>query len=347
MNKEQLQEILESTQPYAVSPHSAITLDLRPTWNTNIDPDDVDAPVDAFVNTKQNKYQLTAGALLSLAGALQMGKNMLLASPAEHVEPLLNWWYKTIPDEDSPAFTISKNDVASAVVKATGELPQFPTHYLNKIVEALAFSTDGTDNSVIHPYVKSSTKETFFIVYTKNISTLAQDDVWYGGIAFKMSVSGNVIPTLSAVLVRPSDDAVLIPANLDYKYKASKHGRGVTNVDSWVEDSVGILCALLERELGVLNYLAKYDGSQHAGNIIDDILREVSLPRIVKSAVLESVENNDDTSGYGLLNDILSALDFSPESEYDGAINEKIMRAAGKLWAVLDNRCDECHQMFH
>lgn len=346
VNIEQFKTILVDTQPYAVTPHSRISLELGEDWSHATTHKDTEDIIDAFVTTGENRFQLTTGALMSLASTLQMGKDMLFSSPAELVEPLLNWWFSTIPDEDSPAFTLGRNDVVTAVVKPNGELPEFPVFYIDAIVEELRTSL-GASEFFVHPWYLSTTKETFCIIYSDVVSATVSGDAWHGGVVFKMSSAGAIVPTVSMALVRPSDNAVIIPPDLDYRYKRGTHGQGVTNTQTWVQDSVGFLCALMSMESGVLEKLAEHDSSQHTGTIISDIMREISLPRIVQSFVLDHAVDNDDPTGYGILNDILAALDYTEDSVYDDKINEKIMRAAGSLWIVLDSRCESCHQMFH
>lgn len=345
MNIDEFKEILRATQPFATTDHQKIQVELREGWSKDLKKSEADTVVNAFVVTPQQRFQLTAGALMSLASTLQMGKDMLLSSPANLIEPLLNWWFGQLEDEDSPAFTLGANNVITAVVKPSGELPEFPAFYVDTIVDTMRRVTGGEQFSV-HPWYMSNMKETFCIVYSDGMSHTIGEDVWYTGIVFRMSASGALVPTLNLAFVRLSDLAVYITSLKDIRYRPSKDGQGVTNTQTWVEESVDTLCGLADSEARMLGWLVKYDASEHVGHILSDIMHEVSLPPVAQSYVLDSTVDNDDTSGYGLLNDILSALDFSEDSPYDNKINERIMRGAGRLWTVLNGRCDSCHQLY-
>lgn len=338
-----LNTILQNALPHQVTEHSAVRVELGQEWNNGIDAkSEPERPVDAYVSTQSARYQLSVGALTSLAGSLTMGRDMLFASPPNLVEPLLNHWLSSLPDEDGPSFTIDEHGVATAVVRTAGELPGLSVQYVRAIYSLLTELSDGDVR--IHSWVRANTKETQVIFIIDALSVTVNDDTWRGGVGFTMSSSGMLVPSVYPVLVRDGGFEAIYPPSLDFRYKKSKHGSSLESTITWAEDSVGVLYTLLERELKVLPWLAGHDTAQHAGNIISDVLREVGLPRVVKSEVIEASVENDDSSGYGLLLDILSTQDFEEE---DSALTEKIGRAAGKLWEVLGNRCDECHQMYH
>lgn len=346
MELEQFKQILVDTQPYAVTDHSKISLEIYEGWADATAPKSLGDVIDAYATTKTKRFQLTTGALLSLASTLQIGADAVFATPPELLTPMLNWWFDAIPDEDSPAFTLSKNDVATAVVRPQGELPEFPTFYVDAIAEAMKVGL-GSEKFYVHPWYLSSPKETFCVVYSDAGAHIVGSDTWYTGIVFKMSSAGLIVPSLSLAFVRPRDNAVVIPPKLDYRYAKRKHGAGRTNTQTWVEDSVSFLCSISGEEARVLESLVSYDASEHVGAIVSDIMREVSLPRQVLSHVLDAVVENDGDTGYDLLDSVLSGLDFTDESVYDDKINERVMRAAGRLWQVLESRCETCHQMYH
>lgn len=336
----ELYSLLEASQPFYTTPHSSVRVDLGEGWAKGVDPKKEGTAVDAYVSTKEDRYQLSSGSLLSLAGSLSMGRDILFASPPKLIEPLLNHWLSTVPDEDGPSFTINDDQIATAVVRAPGELPGYPRQYIQAMVELL---TDLSGNEVrVHPWVRSTVKETHVYLVVDGLTEVVGEDTWHGGVGFSMSCAGSIVPSIYPVLVRREDDAIVFPPNLHFRYKKSKHGGGLENTLSWVEDSVGVLYTVLERELRVFKWLKAHDTSQHAGNIVSDVLKEVSLPRVLKSDVIEHSISNDDSSGYGLLEDILHVQDFENE---DQMIPEKVGLAAGKLWTVLGNRCDECHQL--
>lgn len=339
---ERLESFLSKAAPSQVTEHSSVRVDLGSEWANGVDPKDTEHVIDAYVSTNDGRYQMTVGTLLSLAGSLTMGKDVIFSSPSYLIEPLLNHWLTTLPDEDGPSFTIDENGVATAVVRPAGELPAYPATYARSIYDLLEKLSEST--VTVHPWVRSDFRGTHVLFVVEKLEAVVEEDVWHGGVGFTMSSAGMLVPSIYPVLVRSGDNALVYPSNLDFRYKRTKHGYGVENTLAWVEDSVGILYTVLERELRVFKWLAKHDTSQHAGHIISDVLKEVGLPRVVKAEVIEASVENDDDSGYGLLCDILSTQHFDEE---DTALTEKIGRAAGKLWTVLDNRCDECHQMYH
>ena len=87
MELEQFKQILVDTQPYAVTDHSKISLEIYEGWADATAPKSLGDVIDAYATTKTKRFQLTTGALLSLASTLQIGADAVFATPPELLTP--------------------------------------------------------------------------------------------------------------------------------------------------------------------------------------------------------------------------------------------------------------------
>lgn len=342
-----LKVLSDSTPSYVTEPQTA-KLTLTDKWGEDVADSDEGDEVPAYVVLNNTTaLSLTKRAVVSLAKAVSVPKDLLFSSPPHLTVPLVNYWLSTVPDAKGPCFTVSSSDVATAMVAGSSVFP------LNaaQVATSIAFevrSQLGDDSMILRfgsRFDLRPNRTEFTIVSDKIFFFHPQTgEKWYWGVHTVMSLTGHTAPTISAYLCR-ADGVGIIPSRGVSKYSVRKHGKSLDSVFDWVSDSVGVLTA--DAEDLVARYATLYDqvvADAEMSNVLTDLLEKISLPVSSQNAVIENAEALED--------DVLTAFTFvrlvaelqDVEDETPERI-ERIQRAAGEVPDIMGARCTKCHNL--
>lgn len=329
--------------PAGVTPASLCVVKMVPSWNLAL-PEDLDEPIEVIMSGGGSGWALkmTQHTLFTLAGNFGITKSLLVETPPNLTQPLMNYWLDVVGAENSPRFVYNSSKVALDLYRPYNvppvnalDLMQSAADHMaeavgGEVVDAAAYMTLG---------FHELTLRLFFPPLEENVVT----STWQAGVQITTSPSGQLATSMVMVFRRIKDGLMFTLPHHEFKYSQKRHGASPEAFGAWLHDGIGLIAADVAEERKHMKDLVGVDVEEDLQIILDDLYAEVSLPMRLRALVNEEIEDMlpSGATAWDLLVCIAkTAMSDEPEPQ-----RERLRRAAGRLHAVLGDRCDSCHSL--
>ena len=337
-------QALTAAQPVGKTEPAQCKVVMTPAWNLHLTDEDLDEPIDVVIQVGVEwALKLTQHTLYSLASNFAIPKALLVETPPELTQPLVNYWLSVVGAEHAPQFVYDKNNVAVDLFRPYNAAQLNPSAMAIFVAEQLATASGAEPGDVeISSYMTATYREVVFRAFLPSPEEGAVTSTWRLGVQVSMSPSGVTSTLLTMVLRREDGLLVTIPRH-EFKYSPKRHGATLDAYCEWISESIGIIVAEAPEERTRLQHLAEISVEADLQNILNDLYTTTTLPMSLKATINDAVEHlPPGATGYDLMVCVASAA-YTP-GEPEGR-REKARRAAGRVYAVLGSRCTSCHSL--
>lgn len=344
-----VREVLSKSEPLAEYPLliGATNFSLDPTWNYGLDSLDDNDPVNATVTIGTREFPLTKDAIFQATSACGLPKAYVSRTPANLIEPQLNYWYGDGHGLGSKQLKmLVAGEHAAAVTRAT--INPFSTlrileETLNGIEDKYGSGDVYADpkfhHNLTHTYLRLIIPGKTYEI--KNTGT--DNDIWSMGINVHNSLTGVGQTSLDGYLFRWwCTNGAIDTAASSGTWSRRSSGQDETTVYEWARNVVEDVLGTLEDSVPSLQEMAHTPIEGDTQHVIRDIFSRYKLPVRAREAVMANLRNsNDELTMYALMQAITSVANITE----DPSEQQELMRIGGDMPRTVTDRCDSCHRV--
>jgi len=324
---------------------------LEPTWNHALTSLTGSSPVEAYIRIGKGiaaqELQLTKDALLEATSLIGLTKGYVTKSPAELIQPQLDYWFGEGLDKEYQVLTRNGN-LGQAFIRGT-IVPFSNLRLLEEATDAIR-SRYGRDTEIVaDAKFTHSLKKTHLrlIVPEKSrvmVNTGTDDDLWSVGLRIRNSITGAEQTSLDGYLFRYfcTNGSIDTAASSGAWSRRGEKGSKPEEVYTWARAVMGDVLDGLEHSLEKIQALTDISVEGEVQDVLHDVFRDYMIPGPIRSKVVQNMAEESNLTMYSIMNAI---TEVANDSEMDPAHVEQLMVAGGNLANTEHERCESCHHL--
>ena len=302
---------------------------------------------NSTVKLGNTTYEVSPDALLSMAAFCGLPKSYVLRTPADLIEPQLNYWFQRGLDDKSFKALAVGGDTIQAVTRGT-ITPFSNLQLLEKAEESLKHNF-GSDVEILvdEKFSHSLTGTWLRLVVPSEQKDIqgspVNGDTWSLGLQIKNSQTGQGGTAIDGYLFRwwCSNGAIVTDASAGVWSRRSS-GQSEEDVYEWARGAVDEILGGLSGAFDQVQHMVHVSLDGEVQDSLRDIFDRYRVPMRLRNPVIDEMVESDDLTMYGVMNAVTAAANAAglPESHV-----EQLMRVGGDLPRVSEARCTSCHRI--
>jgi hypothetical protein len=345
---EQLYESFSKTEPlsqitFTTDSVSKVKFKLGPAWAIGLDNlDGTDVVPDVEMKVGTGSYQLTKDCMLQATSMIGLPKNFVTKSPANLLEPLLNWHYHAGMTNKSERKLLAAGSTGLAVT--TGSIVPFSN--LKILDEATAAIKEhfGQETEILadFKFAHDLRKSHVRLIIPDTVVQLRADDQWCGGVQWKNFLSGEKPTSFNAYMFRwicLNGQTSVHACSGNYNRRTGGQG---DEFYEWARQVVDECLGGLENEFNAISAMSSEPLEGEVADVLSNIFSTYKVPPAVRTRIIENMVESDDLTAYGVLAAVTEAANASDLSAEQ---RDRLLQIGGALPHALTNRCQTCHRI--
>lgn len=301
--------------------------------------------VDATVRIAGHEYQLTRDALLEATSLIGLTKAYVSKTPAQLIEPNVNWWYKNRVGELK---ALTAGDRILAFTRPTIH-PFSNLRLLDTALEGIEKQYGDGEVLVDYKFHHDLRQTAVRLIVPAHVRRPREDQPWSAGIQIRNSLSGEKPLTLEGYLFCwwCTNGAVSTHAQSG-AWNRRSGGQDDDSVAEWARHAVDEILGGLEHEFDAIDELATTpipfttaDGAPDAGAALVDVFEQYRVPLESREAIIEQMVNQDDMTMYG----VMQAVTQAANGDVRENVRQSLMEIGGDLPRANATRCGTCRRI--
>lgn len=318
---------------------------LTAAWNTGLANAAGTDVVGVTVTIGGQEYQLTRDAMLEATSYIGLTKAYVSKTPAQLIEPNVNWWYQNRPGELK---ALVSGDRVLAFTRPTIH-PFSNLRLLDTALEGIAGVYGAGEVLVDYKFQHDLRQTAVRLIVPAHVRRPREEQPWSAGVQFRNSLSGEKPLTLEGYLFCwwCTNGAVSTHAQSG-AWNRRSGGQDDESVTEWARHAVDEILGGLEHEFDALDELANTpipfvteDGVPDAGAALVDVFEQYRVPLESREAIIEQMVNQDDMTMYG----VMQAVTQAANGDVRENVRQSLMEIGGDLPRANATRCATCRRI--
>ena len=317
-------------------------------WNDGIEDKEDFQSVDAAFSIGDTEIPLTKNGALELASTVGLPKATAKETPANLLNPYLNYFYNNGGRGKAHLKMLASNSGGLGLTRASVQ-PFSNFELLNAVTQGIK-DRAGVDESELMVDYKlnhglADTNIRIILPSTREIKSVRGEklggDPWSLGIELNNSLQG-----LSSLELKGYLFALVCTNGMTVNHATSGRYRrkpSLTPEDAyvWAKHAVDDVFTDLGPALDDVESLTQIPLEGELTDTLGRMFERFQIPAALREPIIGNLAESDDLSAYGLLQAITYAA--NDEELSPGAVNT-LLEAGGEVAHVLSERCQYCHR---
>ncbi len=325
---------------------------VAPGWQHGIDAKAGTDPVDAFIAPRfgqdASEFQLTKDAFLEATSTIGLPKAYVTRSPAELIEPALNFWYRSGERVGTTRdFQLLVSGGHGAAITRASINPFSNVRLLEQALAGIEARYGAGEVLVDYKFQHSLKRTHLRLVvpeYQRRITgSGTDDDNWSVGLQLKNSLIGDEKTSIEGYLFRWwCTNGAIDTRNSSGVWTRRGAGRE-EDVYEWARATVDDVLGGLEPALDAVQALVDIPVQGEANEVLRDVFTHYRVPLPERTRIIERMV---DSGGPLTMYSVMAAItEVANTADLDPAHVDNLLRMGGDLPHAATSRCGACRRL--